>query len=621
VYADVDRLKEVLANFCSNAIKFTESGGTVHLHADISMRPGAPDRLVRGADGEFEPTADIEVSVTDTGQGIAAVDFDKLFVAYSQITPAVRASGRGKSSTGLGLCITKHIIDAHGGEVYVRSDGVGKGSTFGFRLPVPATTVDVQLHEGGHSTDSFATPFADSPTLESDADYDLDTGRAPHVLIVDDDEFNCRVIQDMVQSVGWTCDTAIDGASALELIASRGAAHYACVVSDCIMPVLDGWQLTEEIQRQTLPLPVVGLTGSVSEVDLARCKEVGMKEVLTKPVKMADLVQTVRKVVQSSMKMQRRRVLLVDDDDFNLAIVKDMLEECGWVCITAQSGLEALEILATQSSALFGEPASVGFACVVTDMIMPGMDGCELATQIRALETPGQLKTLPVVGLTGTTQSSELQRCLDSGMSTVLGKPVDMGELNTTLEKLVARPVPAPSSPGSNPRSPRPTPPRTSMGANGTAMPAVVGQQERIGRDFPSDGFDLEAGLGTGASAHGNNVDEKSNGAQVDYSAGGPTASRISARSLDAADKMQDSTVRQLERAPSPLDFFEHTDPDAMRCPPISDGSSDGALAQGSTLRQPERATSLNFFEDIDPDADFGRGGEFNDGLNEEDDL
>ena len=114
VYADIDRLKEVLANFCSNAIKFTESGGTVHLHADIRLRAGAPDWPVQAADGEFEPTADIEVSVTDTGQGIAAVDFDKLFVAYSQITPAVRASGRGKSSTGLGLCITKHIIDAHG---------------------------------------------------------------------------------------------------------------------------------------------------------------------------------------------------------------------------------------------------------------------------------------------------------------------------------------------------------------------------------------------------------------------------------------------------------------------------------------------------------------------------
>jgi CheY-like chemotaxis protein/signal transduction histidine kinase len=497
VYADVDRLKEVLANFCSNAIKFTESGGTVHLHADITMRPGASDRPVRGADGEFEPTADIEVSVTDTGQGIAAVDFDKLFVAYSQITPAVRASGRGKSSTGLGLCITKHIIDAHGGEVYVRSDGLGKGSTFGFVLAVPTTTVDVQMHEGGQSTESFATPFSDTPAPEGDADYDLDTGTAPHVLIVDDDEFNCRVIQDMVQSVGWTCDTAIDGASALELIGCHGAGHFACVVSDCIMPVLDGWQLTEEIQRQMLPLPVVGLTGSVSEVDLERCREVGMKEVLTKPVKMADLVQTVRRVVQSAIKMQQRRVLLVDDDDFNLAIVKDMLDECGWACVTAQSGLEALEILATQNSGLAGESAGSGFACVVTDMIMPGMDGCELATQIRALGDVPLLagapppKPPPVVGLTGTTQSSELQRCLDSGMATVLSKPVDMRELNSTLETLTA---PRPSSPRTSPRSAPPSPGSIpALRAPGGGVDKALASP--VGRPNPLEEFDLEAGM------------------------------------------------------------------------------------------------------------------------------
>ena len=646
IYADVDRLKEVLANFCSNAIKFTESGGIVHLHADIKMRPGAPDRPVRGPDGEFEPTADIEVSVTDTGQGIAAVDFDKLFVAYSQVRPAVRASGRGKSSTGLGLCITKHIIDAHGGEVYVRSDGVGKGSTFGFLLAVPATTVDVQLQKGGHSTDSFATPFADSPTLESDADYDLDTGTAPHVLVVDDDEFNCRVIQDMVQAVGWTCDTAIDGAGALKLIASRGPGCYACVVSDCIMPVLDGWQLTEEIQRQTWPLPVVGLTGSVSEVDLARCKEVGMKEVLTKPVKMADLVHTVRKVVQSSIKMQRRRVLLVDDDDFNLAIVKDMLEECGWVCVTAQSGLEALEILATQSSALVGEPANVGFACVVTDMIMPGMDGCELATQVRALEAPGRPKPPPVVGLTGTTESSELQRCLDCGMAKVLGKPVDMGELNTTLEKLVSRPVSARSSPRSNPASPRSTPPLISMGAGANAMPTAVGEREALSRELDSEEFDVEAGLGPNmldraVSAHASNATEHSDGAPALNSR--QTESRSRARTADAAGKSQGGAVRQPEGAPTALslNFFEDVNPDAAsrsstsRSPtsrsPMSAGSSDGApmvnsnvngqtasrssartadaaeKAHDGAVRQPEGAPplSLNFFE----------------GLSEEDDL
>ena len=83
-----------------------------------------------------------------------------------------------------------------GGEVYVRSDGLGKGSTFGFALAVPTTTVDVhETHEGGANHDSFAAPFADTPAPEGDADYDLDTGTPPHILIVDDDEFNCRVIQ------------------------------------------------------------------------------------------------------------------------------------------------------------------------------------------------------------------------------------------------------------------------------------------------------------------------------------------------------------------------------------------------------------------------------------------
>ena len=462
VFADVDRLKEVLANFCSNAVKFTESGGTVHLHASVTMRSGAPELPVRDASGEFEPTADLNVSVTDTGRGVAPEDFDKLFVAYSQVTPAVRASGRGKSSTGLGLCITKHIIDAHGGEVYVRSDGVGKGSTFGFSLPVPTTSgyVEEVVDASDGSSDRLTTPFADGPASEPDKGED----QAVHnILIVDDDDFNCRVIQDMVQSVGWTCSTAADGARALELIGKHGSQHFACVVSDCIMPVLDGWQLTQEIQRQDLPLPVVGLTGSVSEHDLNRCREVGMKEVLTKPVKMVDLVQTVRRVVQSCATLQRRRVLLVDDDDFNLTIVKDMLEECGWACVTAHSGAEALELLGGDAGGV-AAPADGGvgvgadavatgarppFVCVITDMIMPGMDGCQLAEQIRARGKTRAGYELPVVGLTGTTLSAELQRCLDAGMTHVLAKPVDMRELNATLERLTTK---APKSPV--PRSP-----------------------------------------------------------------------------------------------------------------------------------------------------------------------
>lgn len=159
------------------------------------------------------------------------------------------------------------------------------------------------------------------------------------------------MICDMVESVGWTFDVAENGKVALDLIAQRSNSaegQFSCVVSDCIMPILDGWQLTRKIRQ--LPyhkLPVIGLTGSVSEEDLARCEEVGMDHVLTKPVKLADLVKTVQDVVQTARAAaaaatavaaaaakqpvaglaiagleQLPYVLLVDDDEFNLSIVQ-----------------------------------------------------------------------------------------------------------------------------------------------------------------------------------------------------------------------------------------------------------------------------------------------------------
>eukprot|EP01051_Picozoa_sp_SAG22_P025954 SAG22_NODE_7945_length_696_cov_0.676717_1_plen_195_part_10 len=128
IHADADRLKEVLVNFCSNAIKFTASGGAVKMVAIIRLRRNPAGLPVISANDEPPDSsvqsgvvAEMDISVADTGTGILPQDFDKLFVAYSQISPAVRSTGRGRSSTGLGLCITKHIVDAHGGRVYVRS--------------------------------------------------------------------------------------------------------------------------------------------------------------------------------------------------------------------------------------------------------------------------------------------------------------------------------------------------------------------------------------------------------------------------------------------------------------------------------------------------------------------
>ena len=376
VYADGDRLKEVLVNFCSNAIKFTESGGSVRMLANVKFRQNATD-LAASNDAELDPTemtADIDVAVTDSGCGILPQDFDKLFVAYSQISPAVRSTGRGRSSTGLGLCITKHIIDAHGGNVYVRSDGPGKGSTFGFQLPVASTP----LQDGPRKMPQTNGNDLSGMTEMTSAALEAASSRH-HILIVDDDEFNVQVIRDMVESVGWSCEIAENGSRALELIAKGSigneANKFSCVVSDCIMPVLDGWQLTRRIRQLPVhnQLPVIGLTGSVSEEDLNRCQEVGMEQVLTKPVKMADLVRTVQNVMRRSWPSPY--ILLVDDDEFNLAIVRDMLEEAGWRCDTARTGIEALaklQIPYPLPTAADGRVASVAsprdrheFTCVV----------------------------------------------------------------------------------------------------------------------------------------------------------------------------------------------------------------------------------------------------------------
>lgn len=174
--------------------------------------------ILLSLDGDL---AEIEGRVVDTGRGIAPGDFEKLFVAYSQITPSLGA--RGRNSTGLGLCISKHIINAHGGEHYVHSAGIGKGSTFGFKMTLlvgdeTATT----KKEEAEAENILETALASSPR---------------HILIVEDDEFNAEVVTDMILTAGWTCDTVYDGQQALDMISERGDDHFACIVSDCVMPV------------------------------------------------------------------------------------------------------------------------------------------------------------------------------------------------------------------------------------------------------------------------------------------------------------------------------------------------------------------------------------------------
>ena len=299
VIGDEGRLKEALANFCSNAIKFSGSGATVSLMADEVVDHGT--------------MVELNIHVTDTGRGLTVEEKSKLFEPFQTLRDEERQHNQTKG-TGLGLVISKHIIAAHNGVVYVESEGQGKGSRFGFVISLEKATGGQELlrSPSWSSTGNTSSTGGDGAASSTRGDGGAHTEDI-HVLLVDDDEFNLIVVQDMLESLGWQCTTAVNGTQALEHLGISNDGYgstprkadegcYSCIVTDNIMPVLNGRDLTRRC-RQTLAgscPPIIGLTGSAQLEDLRACKDAGMDTVLTKPVRLGDLAAAVRTAVANA---------------------------------------------------------------------------------------------------------------------------------------------------------------------------------------------------------------------------------------------------------------------------------------------------------------------------------
>ena len=298
VIGDEGRLKEALANFCSNAIKFTDGnsvkGATVTLMAEQVCDNGSDIEL--------------NIHVTDSGRGLSSEEKAKLFVPFQTLRDErEEQQSNHTKGTGLGLVISKHIIVAHGGEVYVDSEGEGRGSRFGFKICLEkGNAAQEQMRSPRWAEDRVSTGRAASP---AEGTEDIS------VLLVDDDEFNLEVVQDMLLSLGWKCQTATNGTQALRHLGiasddddkrpgrpGPGPSAYSCIVTDNIMPVLNGRDLTRKCRQElaeTCP-PIIGLTGSAQLDDLRACKDAGMDTVLTKPVRLGDLAAAVRSAVATA---------------------------------------------------------------------------------------------------------------------------------------------------------------------------------------------------------------------------------------------------------------------------------------------------------------------------------
>ena len=323
VIIDPARLRQILFNYLSNAVKFTPEGGMV---------------TVRGvAEGEDE----FRLTVEDSGPGISEDDLARLFQEFEQLD-----SSRSKrhAGTGLGLALTRRLAEAQGGRVVVAST-LGEGSSFGVVLP--------KLPSGWETSDSGHV----KPRPEFNESV-------VSILVVEDVVAEQRVLRAALEAEGFAVDVAGTGR---EAIAKASRRRYAAVTLDLLLPDLDGWQILESIRATPghASIPVIVVT----VVDGARTGGFAIADVLSKPVKSSQLVASLERAGVSPS----GRVLVVDDDPSARKLARGALEAAGFQVDTAEGAVAAM-----------ARVEQGGLAAIVLDLMMPDVDGFEFLGRLRA---------------------------------------------------------------------------------------------------------------------------------------------------------------------------------------------------------------------------------------------
>jgi signal transduction histidine kinase/CheY-like chemotaxis protein len=406
---DSGRIRQVLLNLASNAVKFTASG-------EVSIRvttknPGA-------AAGS---TATMRFEIRDTGIGIDPSQHGRLFQSFSQ---ADASTTRRYGGTGLGLAICSRLTEAMQGGIGLDSIP-GKGSTFWFRLPLPVAPP---------STDPVpAAGFLNGL----------------RVLVVDDNATNRLVLESQLR--GWRLlpQTVPDAASALVRAREAVAAGkpFQLAVLDFCMPDTDGLELARWIRADPglADMELIMLT-STMQVDAAEISRAGVREWLMKPVRSSEfynrlvrLMSThepsipaaaLSRVPAATDKPSRGRILVVEDNEVNQLVARATVSRLGYAVDVVSNGAEALTAT-----------AGVRYAAVLMDCHMPVMDGFEATRRIRRRDASHP--RLPIIAMTAGALDGDRERCLASGMDDYLAKPVDA----TALEATLVRWIPEPEAP------------------------------------------------------------------------------------------------------------------------------------------------------------------------------
>ncbi len=395
VYCDSVRLNQVLLNLLSNSVKYTHEDGSIRLSLYQEQSPKGED-YVR-----------THILVKDNGIGMSPEFMSKIFESYS------RADNRRVHKTegaGLGMAITKYIIDAMEGSIDVESE-LGKGSEFHVTVDFEKATV-------------------------KEVDMILPAWK---MLVVDDDETLCRTVVDALDSIGIQAEWTLSGEKALRMVMEHHDKRddYQIILLDWKLPGMDGIQVAREIRRElgdeTSILLISAYDWSEFETE---ARAAGISGFIAKPLFKSTLFYGLQKYMGNEGDLQVEetkaadlsgyRILVAEDNSLNWEVLHELLTDLGLELEWAENGQICVE--------MFEKAAEGYYDAVLMDVRMPVMTGYEATRAIRASEK-ANAQTLPIIAMTADAFSEDIQRCLDCGMNAHTAKPVNVDELVMLLKR------------------------------------------------------------------------------------------------------------------------------------------------------------------------------------------
>ncbi len=399
VYCDKTRLNQVLLNLLSNAVKFTPAGGTV------SVR-------IRQCPGTKKGSELYEIRVKDNGIGMSQEFVQKIFSHFERERTSTVSRTQG---TGLGMAITKNIVDMMGGTIEVQTEQ-GKGTEFIVRLPFRIQSEHQRIEK-----------IVELEGLKA--------------LVVDDDFNTCDSVTKMLVRVGMRSEWTLSGKEAVlraRQSMEMGDAFHAYII-DWRLPDMNGIEVTRQIRSLGDDTPIIILTAyDWSDIEV-EARAAGVTAFCAKPMFMSDIRNTLMTAIgqkqaqteaaalpAAGSDFRGRCILLVEDNELNSEIAVEILNEYGFLVDTAENGAEAVEKVKNSKQG--------NYDLVLMDVQMPVMNGYEATRQIRALTDPA-LAGITILAMTANAFDEDRKKALECGMDGFLSKPIVIEELLSTLQK------------------------------------------------------------------------------------------------------------------------------------------------------------------------------------------